>query len=187
MKTNSLVTFFLSVLAFVCTTNTATADITEKEQQREEAERESQFKNPVKIEIGKSPVSGPASAKITIVVFSDFECQHCATGHSTVEEVRKLYPNDVKITFKHNPLPRHKEAEPASRAAWTAQQQSKFWEYHAALFNNQDRLGAEIYITLAKELGLNADKFTKDMASAASVAVRGIYPASDFENIIDRW
>lgn len=185
-----------------------------KEQEDQaKAEAENQFKNPVKMEIGKSPVKGPANAKVTIVEFSDFQCPYCKRGHDTMEEVLKAYPKDVKLTFKHYPLPFHKEAEPASRAAWAAQQQGKFWEFHDVLFNNQDKLGQDFYLATAKELKLDEAKFKADMNSEAAkkqieedtelgskngiqgtpgffvngVAVKGAYPASHFKGIVDRW
>ncbi len=185
-----------------------------KEQEDQaQAEVENQFKNPVKIDIGKSPVKGPASAKITIIEFSDFQCPYCKRGRDTMDEVAKAYPKDVKIAFKHYPLPFHKEAEPAAKAAWAAQQQGKFWEFHDALFNNQDKLGQDFYLATAKELKLDEAKFKADMASEAAtkqvredadigskngiqgtpgffvngVAVKGAYPVSHFKTIIDRW
>jgi protein-disulfide isomerase len=185
-----------------------------KEQEDQaKAEAENQFKNPAKMDIGNSPVKGPANAKVTIVEFSDFQCPYCKRGHDTMEEVLKAYPKDVKLTFKHYPLPFHKEAEPASRAAWAAQQQGKFWEFQDALFNNQDKLGQDFYLATAKELKLDEAKFKADMNSEAAkkqidedselgskngiqgtpgffvngVAVKGAYPASHFKGIIDRW
>jgi protein-disulfide isomerase len=180
---------------------------------QQQAEVENQFKNPVKIDAGKSPAKGPANAKVTIIEFSDFQCPYCRRGYETMEEVQKMYPKDVKVVFKHYPLPFHKEAEPAARATWAAQQQGKFWEYHDALFKNQDKLGADFYNSLASDLKLDVEKFKKDMASEAAakqvkddmelgqkngiqgtpgffvngVAVKGAYPASHFKTIVDRW
>jgi protein-disulfide isomerase len=184
-----------------------------KQEEQQKAEVEEQFKNPSKIDVGGSPVKGPANAKVTIVEFSDFQCPYCKRGFETMEAVAKAYPKDVKIAFKHFPLPFHKEAEPAARAAWAAQQQGKFWEFHEALFNNQDKLGAEFYIQAATDLKLNVEKFKTDMASEAAakqvkadteigqkngiqgtpgffvngVAVKGAYPVDHFKGIIDRW
>lgn len=183
------------------------------QEDKAKADLEEQFKNPVKMDIGKSPVKGPASAKVTIVEFSDFQCPYCKRGRDTMEEVLKAYPNDVKVTFKHYPLPFHKEAEPSARASWAAQQQGKFWEYHDILFNNQDKLGADFYIETAKQLKLDENKFKADMASEAAakqvkedaelgsnngiqgtpgffvngVAVKGAYPTSHFKTLVDRW
>jgi protein-disulfide isomerase len=184
-----------------------------QQENQAKAELEEQFKNPVKIEVGKSPVKGPATAKVTIVEFSDFQCPYCKRGRDTMDEVQKAYPNDVKVTFKHFPLSFHKEAEPAAKASWAAQQQGKFWEFHDALFNNQDKLGADFYLATARELKLDEAKFKADMASEAAakqikedseiasnngiqgtpgffvngVAVRGAYPPAHFKQIIDRW
>ena len=184
-----------------------------KQEDQQKADLENQFKNPVKIDITGSPVKGPASAKVTIVEFSDFQCPYCKRGFDTMEQLIKAYPNDVKVVFKHFPLPFHNEAEPASKAAWAAQQQGKFWEYHETLFKNQDKLGADFYIKTATDLKLDVEKFKKDMASEAAakqikadteigqnngiqgtpgffvngVAVKGAYPAEHFKGIIDRW
>jgi protein-disulfide isomerase len=188
-------------------------DALKQQEQQAQAEMENQFKNPVKLDVGKAPVRGPANAKVTIIEFSDFQCPYCRRGFETMEEIMKAYPNDVKIAFKHYPLPFHKEAEPAAKAAWAAQQQGKFWEFHDALFKNQDKLGTQFYLDTAKELKLDVEKFKKDMASPEAskqiqedtdlgarngiqgtpgffvngVAVRGAYPASHFKQIIDRW
>lgn len=184
-----------------------------KQEEQQKAEVEQQFKNPAKIDLNGSPVKGPNNAKITIVEFSDFQCPYCRRGYETMEQVAKMYPNDVKIAFKHFPLPFHNEAEPAAKAAWAAQQQGKFWEYHEELFKNQDKLGAEYYVQLASSLKLDVEKFKRDMASEAAakqvkadteigqkngiqgtpgffvngVAVKGAYPAEHFKGIIERW
>ena len=91
-----------------------------KQEEQQQAEIEGQFKNPAKIDITGSPVKGPANAKVTIVEFSDFQCPYCRRGYETMEQLAKAYPNDVKIVFKHFPLPFPNEAEPASKAAWAA-------------------------------------------------------------------
>jgi protein-disulfide isomerase len=183
------------------------------QEEQAKAEMENQFKNPVKIEVGKSPVHGPANAKITIIEFSDFQCPFCKRGYKTMEEVQKMYPNDVQVVFKHFPLAFHPEAAPAAKATWAAQQQGKFWEFHNALFENQDKLGADFYKKTAADLKLDVAKFEKDMKSPEAeaqlkadmdiaqkngiqgtpgffvngVAVKGAYPASHFKTIIDRW
>lgn len=142
------------------------------------SELEDQFKNPVKIDVGSSPVKGNASAKVTVIEFSDFQCPYCKRGHDTMDELLAAYPNDVKLVFKHYPLPFHKQAEPAARAAWAAQQQGKFWEFHDALFKTQEKLNdaasaEQLFNDTAKTLGLDLTKFKADMSSeAAAKAVK---------------
>lgn len=184
-----------------------------KEQEdRQAAEFEEQFKNPVKIDVGNSPVKGPANAKITVVEFSDFQCPFCKRGANTMDELLKAYPNDVRLAFKQLPLPFHNEAMPAAKASLAAGKQGKFWEFHDALFANQDKLSAAFYLQKAKDLGLDVEKFTKDMNAPETeaqvkadmeigskngiqgtpgffvngVAVKGAYPIDHFKMIVDR-
>lgn len=175
---------------------------------------EEQFKNPVQIAAGDSPVRGPKDAKITIIEFSDFQCPFCKRGYDTMETILKQYPKDVKVVFKNMPLPFHNQAMPAAKAAAAAGKQGKFWEMHDQLFGNQQKLDSpDFYNNTAKEIGLDVEKFKKDMADPAletmikaeaevgqkngiqgtpgffvnGVAVKGAYPPEHFKMIIDRW
>ncbi|MFN3927602.1 MAG: DsbA family protein [Pseudanabaenaceae cyanobacterium] len=121
--------------------------------------------NPASI-IGNSPVTGAKDRKIVMVEFSDFQCPFCARAHGTVQEFMSKYGNEVTLTYKHLPLTRiHPQALPAALAAWSAQQQGKFWEYHDRLFTRQNELGEQLYLELAKELALNTEKFNQDRQS----------------------
>lgn len=118
------------------------------------------------IPIGTSSVRGPATAPITIVEFSDFECPFCSRGADTIHQLMQKYPNDIRLVFKHNPLPFHQQAPPAAHAAMAAGEQGKFWEMHDLLFKNQKEFkGAnmkELTSGFAKQLGLDVAKFQKD-------------------------
>ena len=120
------------------------------------------------IPIGTSYVLGSATAPITIVEFSDFQCPFCERGGKTVKDLVAKYPNDVRVVFKHNPLPFHAEAPDASKAAMAAGEQGKFWEMHDLLFQNiKEMKGAnmkEMTSGFAKQLGLDVAKFQKDFA-----------------------
>jgi protein-disulfide isomerase len=106
-----------------------------------------------------SPVKGAKAAKVTIVAWSDFECPFCGRVNPTLKQVEETYGKDVRVVFRHQPLPFHKNAKLAAEASMAAHEQGKFWEYHDKLFANQralDRASLERY---AQELGLNAGKF----------------------------
>ncbi len=188
----------------------------EAQQQAMKSEQErmdAQFKNPVKVDIGSSPVRGNPNAKVTIVEFSDFQCPFCQRGATVMEDVLKEYPNDVKISFKNLPLPFHDKAKPAAKAALAAGKQGKFWEMHDLLFKNQGGLGDELFVKLAGDLSLDVEKFKSDLNSPEiakaveddaelarklgvngtpgffvnGVLVSGAQPLPAFKAIIDRW
>jgi protein-disulfide isomerase len=124
----------------------------------------------------------------------------------------KDYPKQLKIVFKQQPLPFHKDARPAAKASLAAHKQGKFWEYHDVLFENMKKLKQDDLEGYAKGLKLNMKKFKKDMADASleeqvkrdqalaakigargtptsfvnGYMVRGAQPVAAFKKIIDR-
>ena len=88
----------------------------------------------------EGPSRGPADAKVTIVEFSDFQCPFCSRVVPTVDKIMKDYPKDVRLFFRHNPLPFHPNAPLAAEAAVAAEAQGKFWEMHDKMFANQEKL-----------------------------------------------
>ena len=74
----------------------------------------------------------------------------------------KKYGDDVRLVYKHAPLPFHNRAMPAAKAAAAAHIQGKFWEYHDKLFANQQALGDADLERYAKEVGLDIEKWKKD-------------------------
>jgi len=120
---------------------------------------------------GKSAVRGPANAPVSIVEFSDYQCPFCSRSEPIIAEVLKAYPDKVNFVYKHFPLTSiHKEAMPASKAAVAAQKQGKGWEMHDKLFQSQRELSAEKYKAIAKEIGLDLEKFEKDMNAPETAA-----------------
>jgi protein-disulfide isomerase len=118
------------------------------------------------VALGDAPTRGPASAKVKIVEWSDFQCPFCSRVGPTLEQVRKEYGDQVQLSFKHMPLSFHDKAKGAHAAAEAAGRQGKFWEFHDKLFANQRALDEATYLAYAKEFGLDVEKFKNDMASA---------------------
>ena len=104
-------------------------------------------------------VKGPADALVTVVVFSEFQCPFCSRVLPTTKQIEEKYGKDVRLVFKHNPLPFHADAPLAAEAALAAGEQGKFWEMHDKLFANQKTLKRENLDAFATELGLNMGKF----------------------------
>jgi len=111
-----------------------------------------------KVPIGRSPAIGPRAAPVTLVVFSDFQCPFCGRLAPTLQTLRKKYPKQLRVVFKHNPLPFHHRAEPAAELSMSALAQRGnrgFWQAHDLLFANQRQLADADLEQLAAELKLN--------------------------------
>jgi protein-disulfide isomerase len=122
------------------------------------------------IPAGNSYAKGPAAAPVVMVEFSDFQCPFCSQAAALIKQITDAYPNDVRFIYKNYPLPFHKEAMPAAKAAVAAGKQGKFFEMHDKLFENQRGLGEEFYTKAAQEIGLDVEKFKKDMADPSTQA-----------------
>jgi protein-disulfide isomerase len=105
------------------------------------------------------PAVGPASAPVTIVEFSDFQCPFCGRLAPTIEQVKQKYGDKVRIVFRQFPLNFHQFAQKAAEASLCANEQGKFWQMHDAMFANQQALAVEQLKAKAVELGMNADQF----------------------------
>ncbi len=112
-----------------------------------------------KVPVGTSPVKGPATAKVTIVQISDFQCPFCSRVEPTITELFNDYGKDIRVVWKNNPLPFHNNAMPAALAAMAAGEQGKFWEMHERLFKDQAHLDDATYEKYAGEIGLNMGKW----------------------------
>ncbi len=74
-------------------------------------------------------------------------------------------PDTVKIVYKNFPLRMHRFSATASLAAFAAQQQGKFWQYHDLIFANYQSLSLQKFTDFAQKLNLNMPQFQKDMNS----------------------
>jgi protein-disulfide isomerase len=116
------------------------------------------------------PSKGPANAPITIVEYSDFQCPFCARVNPTLDQVRKVYGDKVRIVFKDYPLPNHPEAPKAAEAAHCAGEQGKYWELHDRMFANQQALQVPMLKHYATELKLDMNAFNQCLDSGKHAA-----------------
>jgi protein-disulfide isomerase len=136
----------------------------------------------------EDPVWGKADAPVTIVEVSDFECPFCSRVIPTLARVKKEYGEDkVRIVWKNNPLPFHKNARPAAEAGAAVQALGgDFWKFNDLAFANQKELTPENLQKWAVEAGVDAQKFKaafdskkysakvdKDMALAKQIGATG--------------
>ncbi|HVN87459.1 MAG TPA: thioredoxin domain-containing protein [Candidatus Binatia bacterium] len=130
-----------------------------------------------KISLKGRPTKGPATAKVTIVEYSDFQCPFCARGYQTLEnQVLKEYGDKVKVVFKQFPLQSiHPWAEPAAVASLCAFQQKPeaFWKVYDYLFQNQKDMNVQNVkekVTAAAGDGVDAAKLGECIDKQATLA-----------------
>jgi protein-disulfide isomerase len=119
------------------------------------------------IDVSDAPMQGNANAKVSLVEFADYECPHCKRFQPVLRQILDEFHGDVKLYFKHYPLPQHTNARLAAEAATAAQKQGKFWPYEEKIWANQDSLTPAELEKYAKETGLDVAKFRKDLDSPA--------------------
>lgn len=121
------------------------------------------------IPLGNSFSEGPDDAAVTLVEFSDLQCPYCARLAPVLDSVRRAYPNDVRLVFKHFPLPFHEQARAAAAAAVAAGNQGKFFEFRSRVAPHFRNLNRELYLEVAEELGLDMRRFRREMELTAEM------------------
>src|SRR5258706_6642182 len=106
----------------------------------------------------------PASAKVTIVEYGDFECPSCGQAYPAVKILLKHFGDRVRFVFRHFPLLEvHPHAELAAEAAEAAGAQHKFWQMHDLLFENQLHLKANNLREYAQRAELDLERYDYEM------------------------
>jgi len=165
--------------------------------------------------VDDDPSLGNENAPVTIVEFSDYQCPYCSRFRTqTLDQIKEQYIDTGKVRFVYRDFPLtsiHPMAQKSAEASECADEQGKFWEYHDAIFANQQSLSIDNLKKWAKDLGLNENKFNtcldsgkyadevkKDMNDGANLGVRGTpyflvgntvlegaYPFEAFQQAID--
>ena len=143
--------------------------------QQEQAEREDPapdavFAVNVSGNVALGQVDGPATAAITIVEASDFECPFCRRVSPTMAELVKEYDGKVRVVYANMLI--HPPAKPAHLAACAAAKQGKFVPFKDAIWQAYDqsrsdpsKMADDNMLAIAKELKLDPVKLKADMAS----------------------
>ena len=112
-----------------------------------------------KVSVDDDPSRGSASAPVTVIEFTDFQCPACRAIHPALDELLKTYADRVRFVVRDFPLEQHQQARKAAEAANAANAQGKFFEYAALLFKNQEALDIASLKKYAAELGLDQARF----------------------------
>jgi Na+/H+ antiporter NhaA len=106
---------------------------------------------------------GPKAAPVTVVEYGDFECPYCGRAEPAIRELLAGF-GDVRYVWRHLPLTDvHPHAQLAAEAAEAAAAQGAFWEMHDTLLRHQDALRPADLAGYAATLGLDVERFTRDL------------------------
>ena len=120
-------------------------------------------------------VRGRADAPVTLVEFGDFQCPPCATLADPIDKLEREYRPRLRLVFRHLPIPNHQHARESALASEAASLQGRFWEMHDLLYREQSVWSKApdvrvLFNSYAGMLGLNIDRFKKDMESEQAKA-----------------
>jgi len=119
------------------------------------------------VSVDDDPAMGPANAPITIIEFGDFQCGYCRKWHTEVfGKLMAAYPGKIRFVFRDFPLA--EQTIPALVAANCANEQAKYWEYNAALFDGQYGYDTTAFLQYAANLGLDDGAFSACLQSEAA-------------------
>jgi protein-disulfide isomerase len=110
----------------------------------------------LKVPVGPADhIQGDENAACTLVEYGDYQCPYCGRAYPMVKRVQKHFGERLRFVFRNFPLSQmHPNAESAAEVSEFAAAHGKFWEMHDLLFENQNRLGIELYAELAQQLKL---------------------------------
>jgi protein-disulfide isomerase len=116
-------------------------------------------------------VYGPQDAGTTVVEYGDYECPYCRGAFRDVHLLLDRYPGQVRFVFRNFPIPQlHPHALQAAEAAEAAAAQGKFWQMYKLLLQEDAHLDTDSLVGYARQLGLDIDRFRRDLDEHAYAA-----------------
>jgi protein-disulfide isomerase len=116
-------------------------------------------------------IQGPADAAVTLVEYGDYECPYCGAAYPIVKDVQARMGERLRFVFRNFPITTsHPHAEQAAEAAEAAGAQGTFWEMHDLLYENQQRLDDDDLRVHAEMLGLDVERFDRELAKHVHAA-----------------
>jgi Na+/H+ antiporter NhaA len=111
-------------------------------------------------------VFGSPDAPYTIVEYGDFQCGFCLKASGSIQEVHSELGDRLRYVWRHAPLTQyHPNALAGAEASEAAALQGKFFEFERGLFADQQNQRPSDIVRLARELGLDVEKFEADLTS----------------------
>ncbi|NHD17034.1 MULTISPECIES: DsbA family protein [Actinopolyspora] len=130
---------------------------------------------------GSNKVLDAGEGAPTLVEFVDYQCPSCHSYYQAVNtKIEQEYDGKINFVVRNFPLDMHPLAEPAARAVEAAAMQGEFKQMYHKVFDNYSSWAAasggqnvssdkqraqEQFTKFAEQIGLDVDKFQKDMQS----------------------
>jgi len=123
----------------------------------------------VPVDPQRDHIRGPKKSPVTVVEYGDFECPYCGQAEPVIRELL-ADRGDVRYVWRHLPLNDvHPHAQFAAEAAEAAARQGEdaFWGMHDLLLEHQDALRQADLLRYAAELGLDTERYARDLKKHA--------------------
>ena len=109
-------------------------------------------------------VQGAPDAVVTLLEYGDYECPYCGAAYPIVKDVQAAMGDELRFVFRNFPITTaHPHAAQAAEAAEAAAAQERFWPMHDLLYENQQRLEGEHLFAYADGLGLDTERFKREL------------------------
>ena len=101
---------------------------------------------------------------VTVILYGDYLCPYCRRLRPVLERLRRALGERMTYVYRQFPNERaHPGAEFISIAAEAAGRQNRFWDMHDALYDRQPPLDRRIVLDIARDCGLDMERFERDL------------------------
>ena len=110
---------------------------------------------------------------VELVVFLDVECEACRAIYPYIEQLRADYDGRINLGIRYFPIPSHTNSELAARVVESAARQDRLEQMYKRMYDTQAQWGEssrsqeELFRTFAVDLGLNMERFERDLVDPA--------------------
>ena len=111
-------------------------------------------------------LAGNPNANVTVIEFGCYTCPYTKTAEAGVREMIGKYGDRLSYVYESFPIQAHPYSREAALAGLCANDEGRYWEYRASVFERQNELkesGTAVLYDIAKKL--NITQFDSCMAS----------------------
>ena len=120
---------------------------------------------------------GQTQAPVTLLVYTDFDCDLCAQLGATLEQVRADHPDEIRLVLRPFPLLGvHEKAAQALAGWYAANEQAGAWTLYDQLLLDRGQWRSldvpafrRLLLTWAAQAGMDVDRFAADMVATATL------------------